>query len=146
MDILSSLSQGLNQSLFPGRRVIRVKGYEAAEKYPMPRDCEVILLDDDPDTDYIYMKVTDTNGGEKFARYKIIEDPIPRFEPGKYVTTSDFNSFKEEILDGFDSLKQSISAVAERSARSYNGNKQSGRSNNELSKSESNVQPNGSVD
>lgn len=131
-NILSTISQGLNQTLFPGHRVIRVNGWESAEKYPMPRDCETIMLDGDPSSDYIYMKVTDSNGGERFARYKLVEDPIPRFEPDKYVTTSDFVKFKEEITNGFDSLKQLISANAERSSRSGGNSKQSSKSNNEL--------------
>lgn len=139
MDLLSSLSQGLNQALFPGHREIRVKGWEEAEKYPMPRDCEAIMIDSDPSTDYIYMKVTDTNGGQRFARYKIIEDPIPRFDPDKYVTTNDFNKLKEDMKNGFDSIKQLISASADRSARPNGGSKQPGRSSNELHGSDTDV-------
>lgn len=146
MGMLESLNQTLGQALYPGHREIRVSGWEQAEKYPMPRDCEAVLLDSDPDSDYIYMKVTDSNGGERFARYKIIEDPIPRFEPGKYVTTSDFMSFKEEILNGFDSLKQSIAAAGNsdyKSTRPNGSDKRSGRSDNEFGKSNSNIQSTG---
>ena len=146
MGMLESLNQTLGQALYPGHREIRVSGYEQAEKYPMPRDCEAIFIDSDPKSDYIYMKITDANGGERFARYKIIEEPIPKFEPGKYVTTNDFNSFKEEVLDGINSIKQSIAAANGgefRSARSDGGNKRSGRSDNGFGKSDSNVQPNG---
>lgn len=143
MGMLESLNQTLGQALYPGHREIRVSGWEQAEKYPMPRDCEAIFLDSNPDVDYIYMKVTDSNGGERFARYRIEEDPIPRFEPGKYVTTHDFQSFKEEILNGFDSLKQSIAAANDyRSARPNGSGKQSGRSDNGFSKPDTNVQPN----
>ena len=146
MDLISSLNQGLSQSLAPGRRVPRSDGWEMAEKYPMPRDCEVVIFDTDPESNHFYMKVTDVNGGERFARYKYEEDPIPKFEPGKYVTVNEFKSFKEEILDGINSLKQSLAAATERSARPNGGGKQSGRPNNEFGKSDSNIQSNGQSD
>lgn len=106
MDILNSL----NSTLFPGHRVPRVNGWKEAEKYQLPRDCEVILLDQSPDSDYIYMKKVDAAGVETFARYKILEEPIPEFNPEKFVTIDDFSKFKEEILNGFDSLKSAITA------------------------------------
>ena len=135
MDIL----EGFNQTLFPGYRVIRVNGWQAGEKYPMPRDCEAIMLDSDPTVDYIYMKRVDQNGAETFARYKIEEDPIPRFDPEKYVTKKDFSKFQEEILNGFDSLKQSINNAGFNNTKSGNGNKQSNKSNSEFSQSTTNV-------
>ena len=104
MDILSEL----NRALMPGGRVIRVNGWQEAEKYPLPRDCEVIMLDSDPNDDHIYMKKTDVNGASTFERYAIIEDPVPKFDPSKYVTIDDFKNFKEEMLNGFNSLKQSV--------------------------------------
>lgn len=146
MDLLSSISQSLSQALSPGHRVPRAKGWELAEKYPMPRNCEVIILDEDPNADYIYMKATDENGAEKFARYKIVEEPIPKFDPDKYVTTNEFNKLKEEISSGFDSIRQLISANAERSANSARPNgsvKQSSRSSSELSRPESDIHTNG---
>lgn len=106
MDILNSL----NSTLFPGHRVPRVNGWKEAEKYQLPRDCEVILLDQSPDSDYIYMKKVDAAGVETFARYKILEEPIPEFNPEKFVTIDDFSKFKEEILNGFDSLKSAITS------------------------------------
>ena len=121
-----AILDSLNQALMPGHRVIKVDGWQAAEKYPLPRDCEVIMLDADPDVDYIYMKKTDVNGAESFARYIIEEDPVPKFDPEKYVTINDFKNFKEEILNGFNSLKQSIDGAAGNtysSAKSGNSNK-----------------------
>ena len=113
---MDNILAGLNQTLFPGHTVIRVNGWEEAEKYPMPRDCEVIMLDKDPESDYIYMKKTDSNGGPTTQRYKITEAPVPRFDPDKYLSVDDFKSYQEEnrkfqedILDAVNSLKQSIS-------------------------------------
>ena len=107
-----AILDSLNQALMPGHRVIKVDGWQAAEKYPLPRDCEVVMLDINPDVDYIYMKKTDVNGAESFARYMIEEDPIPKFDPDKYVTVDDLKNFKEEILNGFNSLKRSIDGAA----------------------------------
>lgn len=110
---MDNILQGFNQTLFPGHTVIRVDGYEAAEKYPMPRDCEAIMLDSDPESSYLYMKKTDSNGGYKIARYKYKEEPVPKFDPDKYLTVDDFKAYQEEnrkfqedILDAINSLKQ----------------------------------------
>ena len=110
---MDNLLTGLNQTLFPGHTVIRVNGWDAAEKYPMPRDCEAIMLDSDPESDYIYMKKTDSNGGATTERYKIKADPIPRFDPDKYISVEQFKvyqdeqkKFQEEVLDAIYSLKQ----------------------------------------
>lgn len=132
MDILNSL----NNTLFPGHRVPRVNGWKEAEKYQIPRDCEVIILDQNPEVDYIYMKKVDVSGVETFARYRIEEDPIPEFNPEKFVTTDDFAKFKEEILNGFDSLKSAITSARPES----NGNgKQFSKSNNGGSRPSENV-------
>ena len=96
--------QGLIQNLYPGYRVIKVDGWQNAQDYPVPRDCEVILLDSKQD--YIYMKKVDVNGGKEFERYKITVDPIPVFDPNKYVTIEDFDNFKKELLDAINSQQQ----------------------------------------
>ena len=113
---MDNILTSLNQTLFPGHQVIRVNGWEGAEKYPMPRDCETIMLDKDPESNYIYMKKTDSNGDAITARYKITEAPVEKFDPDKYLSVQDFKSYQEEtkkfqedILDAIDSLKQSIS-------------------------------------
>lgn len=118
-----AILDSLNQALMPGHRVIKVDGWQAADKYPLPRDCEVIMLDSNPDVNYIYMKKTDINGAESFQRYIFEEDPVPRFDPDKYVTVDDLQKFKEEILNGFDSLKKSIDGAGNSSAKSSNVNK-----------------------
>ena len=110
---MDNLLTGLNQTLFPGHRMIRVNGWEEAEKYPMPRDCEAVFLDKDEMSDHIYMKFTDVNGGPHTERYKIEVDPVPRFEPDKYLTVESFKQFQEEtrkfqedILDAIHSITQ----------------------------------------
>lgn len=112
MDLFNN---GQSQTLLPGQRIIKLKGYDAVEKYSMPRDCECIFLDEDEDVCYI--KKTDTNGGQSIWMFDMTEREIPRFDPTKYVTKKDFESFKEDILNGFDDIKQAISANAAKSKR-----------------------------
>lgn len=101
------LTSFTNPTLLPGQRLLSTKGYDGAEKYPMPRDCQAAIFDSEED--YVYIKATDTNGGVSLKRYKLEEDPIPRFEPGNYVTINDFEKFKEEVLNGINGIQQSIS-------------------------------------
>lgn len=142
-NILSSLTRGLNQSMFPGHRVPRVSGWEGATKFSMPLDCEGIFLDKDPESNHLYMKYIDQNGDEVCERYRYEKDPVPKFEPDKYVTNKDFNSFKEDMLDAINSLTKSVAAANERAARPGNNSKQSGRPDNGFKGSESDFQPDG---
>ena len=107
MDILNSLSQ----ALYPGHRVIRVKGFQGAKDYPMPRDSEAIMLDEDPAVSYIYMKKVDVNGGEMCARYRYEEEPVPEFKPEAYITKEEFNEKMQEVLNAIHTFgKQSTIA------------------------------------
>lgn len=130
-----------NPTLFPGQRLLKVKGTEAADKYPMPRDCEAPLFDEDED--YLYVKKTDTNGGVILLRYKLEEDPIPHFDPKKYVTVDDFNTFKEDILNGFNDLRQALTTnhnTGNINAGFNKSGKQSGKSNNGIGQSAAGIQ------
>lgn len=135
MDLFNT---GTNQTLLPGQRLLKVKGAEAAEKYPMPRDCEASLFDEDED--YLYIKKTDTNGGVVLFRYKLEEDPIPHFDPKKYVTVDDFSRFKEEILNGFNNLQQTLTSA------NPNPNNGSNKSGKQFNKSNNGInQPSGNI-
>ena len=129
----------INPVLTPGQRLLGVKGADAAEKYPMPRDCHAPLFDEDED--YLYIKKTDVNGGVTIDRYRLEPDPIPKFDPKKYVTVDDFNSFKveikEEILNGINSLQRSIDNNG--NSKQYNS-KGSGKQNFGSSESSAGVQ------
>ena len=116
MDILSSITQ----AMYPGYRVPRADGYLEAKKYPMPRDSEAVILDKNPESNYIYMKKVYINGADDFERYRIERDPIPEFTPDKYVTKEDFNKKLEEVMNGIDSIRESlgITESAEQSDRS----------------------------
>ena len=128
-----------NPTILPGQRLLSVKGgYEAAEKYPTPRDCDVAIFDEEDD--YVYIKRTDTNGGVTTSRYALIEDPIPKFDPKRYVTVDDFASFKEEIINGINDLHKSIQSNAGWNNKSNNSGKQYSKSNNGISESGGDVQ------
>ena len=101
----------------------------------MPRDCHAALFDEDED--YVYIKRTDTNGGVTLDRYHLESDPIPKFDPKKYVTVDDFAAFKEEILNGFNNLQQSI-AAGNRNAQQGN-NRGDRKQNNAISEPSSNI-------
>ena len=110
-----------NTAIMPGQRLIKVKGgYQTAEKYPTPRDTEVPIFDEDED--YLYIKYTDVNGGVMIDRFHVERDPIPQFNPAEYVSKDDFNSFKEEILNGFSSLQQSIQGAVSGNAKQQSNN------------------------
>ena len=131
------LLNNINQTLLPGQRLIKVKGAEAAEKYPMPRDCEAVVFDEDED--YCYIKKTDTNGGVMLFRYRLEEDPIPHFDPSNYVTVNDFSKFKEDILNGFNDLRQAITETNHGSGPTKSNGKQPSKSNNGVGQSTANV-------
>lgn len=103
--------------LATGTRLNAVKGFDAAEKYPTPKDSVVPIFDED--ADYVYIKTTDVNGGVSMRMFSMKEEPIPKFDPKKYVTIDDFNSFREEMRNGFNAIHQSINnTVAANSERS----------------------------
>lgn len=104
--MIDLFNNGTGQTYIPGQKIPRVRGYSEAEKYNLPRDCEAIFLD--AEEDYCYIKKVDQNGSERvlMAAVKLV-DP-PKFDPKKYVNVNDFNSFKEEILNAINDIKQTI--------------------------------------
>ena len=107
MDILSNL----NNVILPGTRVKRFHGWDEFVKFAIPRDSELIGLDYDDSKDHLYMKKCDVNGNEVAMRYKYYPDPVEEFEPGKYVTKNEFDSLKEEMSHGFDSIRELITGA-----------------------------------
>ena len=123
MDIIPTT----NTTILHGQRLITATGYDAADKYPTPRDCVVPIFDSEKDI--FYIKTTDTNGGSSTRMFSFKEEPIPRFDPDKYVTTDELKSFKEDILDAINTLRSTIN-----SSNTTNGTRSnqqgSNRSNN----------------
>lgn len=97
------------QAFFVGQKIPKVSGFNAVDKFSLPRDCEAFFLDEENDIGYI--KKTDVNGnGYKIWMFDMKEKPIPVFDPDKYVTKDEMNQLKEDITRGFDDLKQALSA------------------------------------
>ena len=133
MDLLTST----NPVLVPGQRLLTTdSGYQGAEKYPFPRDCEAAIFD--LNEDYVYIKKTDANGAVTLRRFHVDEDPIPVFDPNKYVTVDDLAAFKEEILNGFNNLQQSINN-SNRNSQQGN-NRERSKQNPGINESSSSVQ------
>lgn len=105
MDLLATLGQ----TLYPGQRIPRVKGWNGAVNYHIPRDCEATLLDYD-NPDIVYFKKNDANGNEQTAWYDIHERAVPEFDPDKYVSTEKFNERMEKIEHGIDILTKSFAS------------------------------------
>lgn len=124
MDILS----GFNSDIFPGHRIVRVKSWDEWVRLQVPRDCELIGIDESNEKNYLYMKWNDANNKTVDARYRYEDDPVQEFDPEKYVTVEQFNKLMEEVNNGFDSLRQSITAShtatgGSGNTKSFNGNK-----------------------
>ena len=101
MNILNTFSS----DLYTGHRVLRVSSYEEFKALHTPPDCEIMAINKNPDINEIYMKQVDNLGNEKPAKYSYKEIPEVKFDPDKYVTHEEFNELKEEIRNGFNSLK-----------------------------------------
>ena len=121
MNILS----GFNSDLFTGHRVIRVDGWDEFKSLQVPPDCEILAIDKNPEKNYLYMKRTDSLGNPTNERHEYFLSPVEEFDPKKYVTVDQLDDLREEVKNGFDTLKQSLAANTANSGstKSYNGNK-----------------------
>ena len=102
---------GNSQIILPGNRIPRMPGWEALKKYAMPRDSEGLWLDSDDEKHWMYIKVVDANGIETCMRCHYEPDPPEEFSPDKYVTKEEFNSLREEVRNGFNSVRGAIESA-----------------------------------
>lgn len=99
-----------NSFLMPGGRLIRVANYQEAKDYPVPLNSEVPLFDENEDV--LYIKRCDVNNFVTTTRFHLTameEEPQPQ---GDYVTSEEFISFKEEILNGQRSILEQLRNAA----------------------------------
>lgn len=103
-----------NSFLMPGARLIRVSNYQEAQNYPIPVNSEVALFDENEDV--LYIKRCDVNNFATITRFNltIIEDEIAK--TNDFVTSEEFNSFKEEILNGQRSILEQLRNAASTAA------------------------------
>lgn len=116
-----NILNGFNSDLFSGHRVIRVNNWEEFKNIQIPPDCELLAISGNDDN-FLYMK-SNTSGNVVNERYHFELDPVEEFDPKKYVTVEQFNDLKEEISNGFNSIKQSLALTAGNAAKSNSGNK-----------------------
>ena len=119
MNILNSFSS----DLYTGHRVLRVASYDEFKNLRCPPDCEVIAINKNPDIKEVYMKQVDALGNEISGKYSYEEIPEIKFDPKDYVTHEEFEELKEEIRNGFDSIKSSANTANNGTAKSGYNNK-----------------------
>lgn len=93
-----NMTQG--QTFSPGQRIVKVNGFEKADNYPLPRDCEAIFLDEE--SDIMYIKKTDANGSWNTFSFDVKIKKNPKFDPNDYVTKDDLKAFKEDLLNAIN--------------------------------------------
>ena len=105
-----------------GQQIPKVKGVEEAKNYPSPPNTEVVLLDAD-DNSVLYFKKTDANGYCTVDRHRHYPDPEPtqqEINDARYISVTEFNKFKEDVLNAINSR----SGNNENSAvKKYDGNR-----------------------
>ena len=82
----------------PRTQLIRVSGIDGAKAYQMPPDSSVALFHESEDI--MYVKTTDGAGFPTIRAFRF--EPIETEAPAQqYVTTDEFNKFKEELYGKF---------------------------------------------
>lgn len=101
-----------------------VNGDDGAKQFSMRPNSRVALFD--VNDDILYIKQTDSNNYPTIRKYRfteIVETP-PVNNTQQYVTIEEFNKFREELLDGQQSIRESIAAAADaKSARTRTAKK-----------------------
>ena len=84
---------------------IRVKGIEGARSYPTGPNSDIGLFDEDEDL--MYRKITDNNNYSVIEVYEFRKrETESKPDLKEYVTGEDFNKFKEELLNGKQSIRK----------------------------------------
>lgn len=99
-----------NPFMLQGQRLPKANGIQEAREYPTGIDCEVAIFD--TNDDIMYIKTTDGNGFGSLRRFRITEEPLETVEVNpNSVSRSEFNEFKEEVLNGQRSILESIKSL-----------------------------------
>ncbi len=121
--ISSYPSMGYNPVPQNAPQLIRVNGIDSAKAYQTQPNSTVALFDSNEDI--MYIKSTDASNFPTIRRFRFIEEPEVVAKPiEQYVTISEFEKFKEEILNGKQSIQQSYKNTNEQ----YSANKKSNES------------------
>lgn len=110
--------QIFNSPAIAGQKLNRVTGIDEVNRFQVGPNSEVSLFETDDDV--FYVKTSDANGNVVTRRFRFYEESM---EGAKYVTNDEFNKFKEEILNGQQSIQKLIKQ--QYGSRKYNSNKRS---------------------
>ena len=96
---VSSFAPTWNASMSPNNiSDLKVNGIESVKAYPMTPNSKVILFD--ANEDIFYCKETDISNYPTIRIFGYKELKTPEAKSSNYVTLSEFNEFKEEVLNG----------------------------------------------
>lgn len=88
----------------PGtQQLIKVSGLEGAKAYQMPANSAVALFHESEDL--MYIKTTDGAGFPTIKAFRFEAVPETVETSTRYVTMDEFEKFKEEILNGKQSVQ-----------------------------------------
>ena len=104
----------------PGPQLDKVNGMDSARAFPMKPNSTIALFD--ANEDIMYIKSTDSNNFATIRRFRFVEEPEAPVLPmntntGNYVTKEEFDKFREEVLNGQQSVRTN------KSNAESNGNK-----------------------
>lgn len=86
-----------------GQQLIKVNGLDSAKAYQTQPNSQVALFDANEDT--MYIKTTDASNFPTIRIFKFSEVTETEIKDERYVTMDEFNKFKEELLNGKQSIR-----------------------------------------
>ena len=104
----------------------RVNGYDGALRFPLGPNSRIALFDGNEDI--MYIKQTDAGGYPTVTRYRFMPEEQTTNSGQQYVTVDEFNTFKEELLNGQQLIRES----SEQTSRNSNRNGQSKRNGSDV--------------
>lgn len=97
-------------SQLPGPQLDKVNGIDSARAFPMKPNSTIALFD--ANEDIMYIKSTDVNNFATIRRFRFYEEPeVPQQKTDivpmtdLYVTKDEFDKFREEVLNGQQSIR-----------------------------------------
>lgn len=96
--------------------LIRVNGIEGAKAYQMYPNSTVALFDNNDDI--MYIKITDGANFPSIRKFAFteVQDNTPVQKEQDYVTRTEFEQLKEELLNGKQSISRTKSITTDKSA------------------------------
>lgn len=105
-----------------GPQLIKVNGLDSARAYQTQPNSQVALFD--ANDDVMYIKTTDASNFPTIKVFRFYEEETHENKQNlsSYVTTDEFNSFKEEILNAQQSIREQLAAASASNANSSGNN------------------------